>query len=71
MDKVIGNNGEKLIEFIENKGWRILNGNMIGDREGYCTYIGPKGATVIDYVIVNEAAWDKTVRFEVVGRIES
>ena len=29
MDKVIGNNGEKLIEFIENKGWRILNGNMI------------------------------------------
>lgn len=33
-DIKISNGGKKLLEVIGNKGWSILNGNIIGDEEG-------------------------------------
>jgi len=41
----------KLIEFVEEKGWEIFNGNMRGDEEGEYTFTGGKGNTVIDYIM--------------------
>lgn len=40
---------------MEELGWSILNGNVVGDEEGEWTYSGGRrGGTVIDYVIGNE-----------------
>lgn len=70
-DKVIGNGGRKMIEFISNKGWSIANGNYEGDSEGEYTFIGARGSTVIDYVIINEKAKEKVRNFWVEKRVES
>jgi len=58
-DKVIGNGGTQLAEWIMEKGWMILNGRTEGDWEGKYTYVEVRGSSVIDYVIVNEAIGDK------------
>ncbi|XP_077273093.1 uncharacterized protein LOC143903409 [Temnothorax americanus] len=50
-DKKINRDGRKLLEFIEERGWMILNGGVKGDEEGEFTYTGGRGKTVIDYVI--------------------
>lgn len=42
----------KLLEMIEENGWEILNGNTEGDEEGELTFIGGKGNSMIDYVII-------------------
>ena len=39
-----------MTDFIENKGWVILNGYARGDEEGEYTFIGARGNTVIDYI---------------------
>jgi len=39
-DKVIGNGGIQLAEWIMEKGWMILNGRTEGDWEGEYTYVG-------------------------------
>ena len=53
-DKTVNKQGRYLIKEIEDRGWYILNGAIKGDEEGNFTYIGERGETVIDYVIVNE-----------------
>lgn len=53
-DKVVYKEGRILINKIEERGWQILNGSF--DKEGGWTYIGEAGASVVDYVIVNEKA---------------
>lgn len=40
-----------MIEFVEENGWSIFNGDMKGDEEGEYTFTGEKGCTVIDYAI--------------------
>jgi hypothetical protein len=40
--------GKRLREWIEEKGWEVLNGNKQGDEEGEWTYIGNRVETVID-----------------------
>jgi hypothetical protein len=50
---------KRLIEWIEENGWEVLNGNKQGDEEGEWTNIGSTGGTVIDYGIVNEEAWER------------
>lgn len=70
-DKVVGNGGNRMLEFLSNKGWTIANGNIEGDEEGEFTYIGARGSTVIDYVIFNERASEKVKSFRVEERIES
>uniref|UniRef100_A0ABD2WY04 Endonuclease/exonuclease/phosphatase domain-containing protein n=1 Tax=Trichogramma kaykai TaxID=54128 RepID=A0ABD2WY04_9HYME len=56
-DKKVSNEGKFMLEVIGRKGWKILNGNAGRDEEGEYTYTGGRGASVIDYVIVNEEAW--------------
>lgn len=70
-DKVCGNKGEVLLDFIEERGWKILNGCTEGDWEGEFTFIGGRGSSVIDYIIVNEHAEERVGEFKVEGRIES
>ena len=70
-DTVIGNGGNKMLEFIGKKGWAIANGNMESDKEGEFTFLGARGSTVIDYVIINERAKVNASKFTVEERIES
>jgi hypothetical protein len=63
--------GRELVSLVEERGWDVLNGNCIGDEKGEYTYIGSRGETVIDYVMVNEEAWDKIKEFKVGERVES
>jgi hypothetical protein len=35
--------GKRLMEWIEENGWVVLNGNKQGDQEGEWTYIGSMG----------------------------
>lgn len=44
--------GRRLTKELDEMGWEILNGNIEGDREGEYTYVGGRGATVIDYAMV-------------------
>jgi hypothetical protein len=63
--------GRELVSLVEERGWDVLNGNCIGDEKGEYTYIGSRGETVIDYVMVNEEAWDEIEEFKVGERVES
>jgi len=38
-DKIIGNGGRNLIEWIRKKGWYVLNGTCEGDWDGNFTFI--------------------------------
>lgn len=50
-DEKINRKGRKLVEFIEEKGWCVFNGNVKGDEKGEYTFTGGKGCIVIDYVM--------------------
>ena len=56
---------------VEERGWNILNGNMEGDDKGEYTYSGPRGSTVIDYIITNVEAKEEIKKFTVEERVES
>ncbi|KAL6265666.1 hypothetical protein P5V15_002463 [Pogonomyrmex californicus] len=53
-DKTLNIEGKK---FLEERGWDILNGNIIGKRE--FTYIGARGNSVIDYTLGNKRKADE------------
>jgi hypothetical protein len=57
--------GKRLMEWIEENGWEVLNGDKQGNEEGEWTYIGSRGETVIDYGIANEGAWEKVEEFRI------
>ena len=42
-NKTIGNGGKKFIEWLQEKGWHILNGATKDDWEGEYTYVGARG----------------------------
>ena len=46
--------GKKMLNWLDETGMHVLNGNIEGDELEEFTYVGPQGYTVIDYVIVNE-----------------
>jgi len=69
-DKVIGN-GIQLVERIIEKSRIILNGRTKRNWEGEYTYVGAKGNSVIDYVIVNEEIGERIHRFKVGERVDS
>lgn len=52
-DKVTNTEGVRLLEMVEENGWKILNGNMEGD-EGEYIFIGGQGNSVIDYTLLNK-----------------
>lgn len=70
-DKMIGRDGKRLINWIQEKGWYILNGAKDGEWEGEYTYVGARGSSIIDYVFVNENVYDKIRKFKVEDRIDS
>lgn len=70
-DKVRNMEGETLLRLTEERAWTILNGNSEGDREGEYTYIRGRGASVIDYAIVNIEGVEKINKFRVGNRIEA
>lgn len=70
-DKVKNAEGSKLLEMIEENGWEILNGNTEGDEEGELTFIGGKGNSVIDYVIIDPLVKEEIKCFKVETRTES
>jgi hypothetical protein len=57
--------GKRLMEWIEENGWEVLNGNKQGDEEGEWTSIGSRRETVIDCEIVNEEAWERVEKFRI------
>src|SRR5215467_6361456 len=70
-DKVIGNGGRNLVEWVMEKGWYILNETMEGDWEGEYTYVGARGCSLIDYIVVNENVRDKICKFKVGDKVDS
>jgi len=69
-DKTVRNGGRNLIHWVQNRGWYVLNGTSRGDWEGEYTYVGTRGSTVIDYVIVNEKAYNKVLDFKIEDRVD-
>lgn len=49
----------------------MLNGNVKGDWEGEYMYIGARGCTVIDYLIVNECMLSSIEEFRIDERVDS
>lgn len=64
-DKTIGYGGRRLVEQITERGLSILNGKIQGDWKGEYTFIGVRGYTVIDYVMVNEKINDRICNFKI------
>jgi endonuclease/exonuclease/phosphatase family metal-dependent hydrolase len=62
---------KRLMEWIEENRWEVLNGNKQGYEEGELTYVGSREKTVTDYAIVNEAAWERVEKFKVGERVDS
>jgi len=56
---------------VEDRGWDIANGNMRGDENGELTYIGGKGESVVDYILVNQKTWNKIKKMKIGNRVES
>jgi hypothetical protein len=70
-DKAENAEGKRLMEWIEENEWEVLNGKKQGDEEGEWTYVGSRGETVIDYEIVKEEALEKVEEFRIGERVES
>lgn len=68
---MIVKNGKRLINWIQEKGWYVMNGSKDGDWEGEFTYVRARGSTVIDYVFVNEDLYERNIDFKIDDRIES
>ena len=70
-DKLINEEGRRLLEWVNERGWTILNGTTPSDRSGQWTFVGARGSSVIDYVIANRQANEKVLDMEVQCRVES
>lgn len=53
------------MDLVSEVGGTILNGAWEGDREGESTYVGARGSSVIDYIIVNEVGKEIVSSFKV------
>lgn len=69
-DKTIGNGGRDLLDLVGEVSGYILNGTARGDKAGEFTYVGPRGSSVIDYIIVNELGWEATYEFRIEDRVD-
>lgn len=64
-DKKKNKEGRRLVEFIGEKRWFILNGRAKGDEEGNWTYSGTRGESVIAYVVIGEEMVKEIKRLEI------
>jgi len=70
-DEKVTNKGRELLDLMEDREWDIANGNVRGNENGELTYIGGRGESIIDYVLVNQKAWDKIEKTKIGNRVES
>lgn len=71
-DRVTNSRGREILNLVAEIRGRILNGTTEGDKEGNYTYVGPRGGSVIDYVIVNEKGQENIRQYFRVGeRVDS
>lgn len=54
-DEMLNTEGKRFLDLCEEYGLTVLNGRMKGDTEGKFTYIGHRGASVLDYLIIEES----------------
>jgi len=70
-DKNMNKEGRILVDFLEERGWGILNGSIRGDEQGEYTFTGGAGNTVIDYVMGEEEVRDRVRSLRVEDKIDS
>ena len=71
-DKVVNDEGKKLINFCTEMGLKIRNGDTNGDWDGKLTFIGEGGASVLDLVLEIESEGESIVEnLTIKERIES
>ena len=64
-DKVVNLEGEQFLDMIETRGLQIANGNIKRDELGEFTYSDTRGASAIDYLLVNNIGLDRIDKFKV------
>jgi len=70
-DEEVNNEGKELLDLVKDRGLNIANGNMRGNENGELLYIGGRGESVVDYVLVNQKAWKKIEKIKIGYRVES
>jgi exonuclease III len=66
MDKKSNPFGDRLLDVCKATGLRICNGRMHQDRNiGKFIYTGPRGSSVVDYLIINEQVREYLLDFKV------
>lgn len=60
-----------LVEFIEEKGWMVLNGKVNGDEKGEYTFTGEREGTVIDFVWGDREVRERVERLKMGDRVDS
>jgi len=69
-DGKMNKEGKRLVEFLEEIGWSIFNGDIKGDEEEF-TFAGGRGNTVIDYIIGSEDVRSKVDNMKIGDRVDS
>lgn len=62
---------ERLVEFMKESGWFILNSGVEGDEDGEWMYTGARGESMINYIIVEEDLAGDIRRMEVGRQVNS
>lgn len=70
-NKKINNKRKMLVEFLEKRGWGILNERTKENEEKEYTFVGGRESAVIDYVIADKGIKDKVGRLEIRDKIDS
>jgi len=70
-DKVVNNRGKEFIDLVGEIGGNIMNGTTKGDKDGEFTYVGERGSSVIDFVVISEYCREIVNDFKIVGRSDS
>ncbi|CAD6223128.1 GSCOCG00005406001-RA-CDS, partial [Cotesia congregata] len=70
-DNVYNKDGKELCSFLEEKGWAIVNGCVKGDEEGEWTFVGERGCSVIDLVLIDERSRDRIMELRIEERTDS
>lgn len=70
-NKTINQEEKDLLDWINESGLVIRNGNIKQDKEGDYPYLGPKGHTVIDYIITRGQKMEWNDKLEVKEMIGS
>lgn len=70
-DIKINGEGRKLVEFIIEREWVILNGGVEEDREELWTYTGGRENSIIDYALGDKDSREEVERLEIGENVQS